>query len=123
MNTSEVLNTAADLIEERGWHQGGDGFGPDGQLCVINALYTAGRKDWHEAWERTKEHVGIQYALDEWNDAEGRTAVEVVAVLRAAALVEAAKENPVITPQVVANVRSLWGDAAADALIAPAVAR
>ena len=35
--------------------------------------------------------------LSDWNDAEGRTAVEVVAVLRATALVESARESAAVS--------------------------
>ena len=66
--TSEVLNRAADLIEERGWTQGTQGWKVDGAFL-----------DTDEPWK--------------WNDTRGRTASEVIEVLRATAVIEAARET------------------------------
>ncbi len=98
MNTSEVLDRAADLIEERGWHQGGAGWGGDGSLCVINACSQVDRRmgAWLDATDRVMDYLGINGGLAGWNDAPGRTQAEVVGVLRAAAVVEAARETAVV---------------------------
>lgn len=109
MNTADILDKAADLIEERGWHQG-DYVGPTGCLCPYGAMYLAvgitpaGRgntNDW-PGW--TPDRGGpfldaarwlARYlrgrAVSVWNDAEGRTKEEVVSTLRAAA--QAARET------------------------------
>lgn len=117
MNTSDVLNLAADLIEERGWARGG-GWHPehllaDAPLCAEGALKAACMADegdvrhWTDLYygpewfgggaqdgvlERVKDYLGEQYVFS-WNDRPERTASEVVGVLRAAAVVEAARES------------------------------
>jgi hypothetical protein len=108
--TSEVLNRAADLIEERGWSQGtgwclnGDQGGP---LCLEGSIRVAAALDILVA--RPVLNVVRDYLTDtrpldinafagyvipfSWNDAYDRTAAEVVEVLRAAAVIEAAREQ------------------------------
>lgn len=45
MRTSEILNKAADLIEERGWGQGSGTWSGNGGLCLEGAIGAAmGRK-------------------------------------------------------------------------------
>ncbi len=120
MRTSEVLDRAADLIEERGWTQGGGGWFPeslpcDAPLCAEGALKAAcveaaalegghytdfhyGR-DWMKTGEQTGALRAVRNYLDDaspvfaWNDEPGRTGPEVIAVLRAAAVVEADRET------------------------------
>lgn len=123
MRTSETLNLAADLIEERGWNgieQSEDQWGlkPGSPVCLEGALIAATETprdrlmltycEWANicpAGAAVREYLGLGQAkerldiaygkrLYEWNDAPGRTAAEVVEVLRAAALIEAAKEAP-----------------------------
>lgn len=98
MQTSEVLNKAADLIEVEGWWQDRPGGGVG--KCASNAISTVAQREQvsilpaHIAFA---EHVGVGRPLvrniADWNDAPERTATEVIEALRAAALIEAAKEN------------------------------
>lgn len=110
MNTSETLNRAADLIEERGWGQA-TGWHPapgdTGPLCVEGALNaTRGlRHKWTcPAWQAVADYIadrpGVLIHKGSgrpivwvWNDRPERTAAEVIEVLRAAALIEAAREQ------------------------------
>jgi hypothetical protein len=117
--TSEVLNRAADLIERDGWHQGNyapgqteHGVTTDGlPVCAIGALYGAmGRPlSWDAAlgcWVGddafdlevsavVAAHLNLSSPLDipVWNDSDRREVSEVVEVLRAAAVIEAAREQ------------------------------
>jgi hypothetical protein len=108
VNTSDVLNRAADIIQERGWVQGGAGWfveslPADAPLCAQGALRAACHEatDDHREWYRlyfdvTKPivaaHVGEPIVFS-WNDKPGRTAGEVIEALRACALIEAAREE------------------------------
>lgn len=111
MKTSEVLNKAADLIEERGWTQGPLGWDATGPLCALGGIGAAldcrTIGDTYCMWELAEtpevaavaDYLGVAVGPEgggvyNWNDAPGRTAAEVVEVLRAAAIVEAAKETP-----------------------------
>jgi hypothetical protein len=109
MKTSEVLNAAADLIEARGWRQGEPGWRSGGSagLCLEGALIAALSLDHLEVYgcpayaavadylDRTPAPsiAPVKDALWQWNDAPGRTASEVIEVLRAAAVIEAAREE------------------------------
>ena len=117
MNTSDVLNKAADEIERRGWTaKGTDGWvgfaAADGPVCMEGGIMAALGVSWHETvlvelWQcpayqavetylhGAAEREGGVPASPLWrfNDATGRTASEVVATLRAVALIEAAKEQ------------------------------
>jgi hypothetical protein len=113
MNTSQTLNAAADLIQARGWGTQVDAWGGDGPLCIEGALLAASGLDrdamarlWRtDAYRAVTDHLGLpltggaylegcgNHGLFLWNDAEGRTAAEVVEVLRACAMVEAARER------------------------------
>lgn len=126
MNTSEVLNRAADLIEERGWTKGRGWVDDGGPLCLEGGIAAALGVEFTVAW-RCPAYAAVREYLAPrtdkapfiWNDrlaydyineaisrregwrdmaattAEGEAYAkgEVIAVLRAAALVEAAKEN------------------------------
>ena len=144
MHTSEVLDTAADLIEERGWLQGPggwDGYVADNQrLCLEGGIMAAlGITDerpgsLYGSGEVCPAYAAVASYLDKperpglsaeipndswlwhWNDSEGRTAAEVIEVLRAAAVIEAAKEADERHARKVAAVRALHGPAAADRL-------
>jgi hypothetical protein len=114
MKTSEVLDLAADLIEERGWVQG-TGWEGSGALCLEGGIAAAaGTQRWSNGMVNTvalhqcpayiavAEHLNRDAVLWQWNDAEGRTAEEVITVLRAASAVASAKEasverEPVLT--------------------------
>lgn len=102
---NELLNKAADLIEERGWNQG-DYRSPVGALCAIGAIITANDEArgihpetiefnlWSTPVREAVETLAKQldqeplvppYVMN-WNDTPGRTATEVVSMLRKAAL-------------------------------------
>lgn len=108
MNTAEILNKAADVIEERGWHKGdfvsSVGFDGSGCVCVLGAINVAvgevpyavfeigDRDERTDAARVLAEYLGlvlrdgdVTEVGDRWNDAEGRTKDEVVAALREAA--------------------------------------
>ena len=86
----DVLRHAALIIEERGWVQRVLS-NAEGQVCALGAIYTAatgeayGAPDRYcdEAAEALSEHVGAD--IEDWNDAQGRTAEQVIAALREAA--------------------------------------
>jgi hypothetical protein len=117
MNTSEVLNKAADLIQERGWITGGDGWADEDSqapgLCLEGAIMAAaglrfiGEVPQCPAYRAVADYLGDEVCtlrvpacnyvsptrLYIWNDESGRTASEVIEVLRAAAVIEAARET------------------------------
>lgn len=111
MLTSEVLNRAADLIEERGWVQGNGGFDGSAGLCLEGGIFAASGLGWTvaaemaaregtcPAYEAVLNHLSIggdrSYGgrLWLWNDKPARTAAEVIEVLRAAAAIEQARES------------------------------
>lgn len=116
MKTSEVLNLAADQIEQRGWVVGGNGWntGSTEPLCLEGGLMAAMGLNWLEFANDThsefrtcpaytavqeylelanREHInGDGLELWRWNDNEAEDSDHVISVLRAVALVEAAKE-------------------------------
>lgn len=81
LSVSEVLDGAADLIEADGWW---DGNGSPGKRCVVTAIADA-------ADHLTNPHAYgqalrfFQARIDDvvvtWNDAPGRTELEVVEAL------------------------------------------
>jgi hypothetical protein len=89
---SDVLNRAADLLEEFGWCQGHGGSKKEGVFCIRGAIAEA-------HYELKGEHIGVmcdptilnvyekQYGVPSfaWNDSRGRKKSEVVAALREAA--------------------------------------
>jgi hypothetical protein len=109
--TSETLNRAADLIEERGWTQGprGMSIGTDTPLCLEGAIGAAVGITKYEryngedvySYDETQScpaGQAVRAYLDvlrpwSWNDHYNRTATEVIEVLRATAVIEAAREN------------------------------
>lgn len=107
---SEGLNLAADLLEHEGWYGAAGGDGGSAPTCASNAIYRVYRR---LGLATTREHLATQRALAvyiggedieciwRWNDAPGRTKLEVVSSLRAAALVERVREGaPVSTLEV-----------------------
>jgi hypothetical protein len=111
METSEVLNRAADLIQERGWGQGsdtwtvaGDGLCIEGAIAAVAEIPTmvCGRivapsrpaLEACPAYRAVAEHLAERHhdSLWRWNDHRTRTADEVIEVLRAAAAIEHARE-------------------------------
>lgn len=130
METSEVLYRAADLIEQRGWTQGigfgkPDPWGHDGQgpVCLEGAIFAA--EDWAHgyvvgapaydrcpAYQAMWSYLGLGFRetpfglernpLFFFNDSSETTQFAVVSALRAAAVIEAAKENQHIKQEVAA---------------------
>ncbi len=103
LTTSQVLNKAADLIEERGWRRG-PGMQIDSVgLCLEQAVSAAagniiaGSYAYLQAIPCAAGHALIEHLGNNqpyiWNDEPGRTASEVIEVLRATALIEAAREE------------------------------
>lgn len=112
--TSEVINLAADLIEERGWTKGGVGMLADNtsKLCLegaIGAVIDAGTVascaieggplvyDYDHihacpAYAAVQDYLGGGQTLWVWNDMVADVQ-RVIEVLRAAAAVEAARED------------------------------
>ena len=108
MNTADILDKAADLIEQRGWAQG---YFVDhrGGLCARGAIYAACGMEpdpdphvrivewpgWNPADPAWDALCQLDTAVDDfaemWNDAPERTKEEVVSALRAAA--QAARES------------------------------
>jgi hypothetical protein len=109
--TSEILNRAADLIEERGWagrevdaHEAWGEYG--GPMCIEGGIMAAAglRYNW-EAPDCPAYKAVLHYLqgdnrwgmfrdrLYSWNDVSTRTADEVIEVLRAVAVIEAARED------------------------------
>lgn len=110
MNTSDILNKAADLLQSGGWTGGTDGMRVNGPHCLEGAIQAAtgaepgfyGPNEYPylfthpcPAGDAVKAHLNLLPDRDvyEWNDADGRTAEQVIEVLRATALVEAARET------------------------------
>lgn len=112
---SETLHQSADIIERQGWtvHKGmTPGNGPrclmGGIAQAINApvrefkslgittfCYSAVER--HPAYQAVVEQIGEENIEGPWafcwNDAEGRTAEDVIGALRAAAVIEEARES------------------------------
>lgn len=116
MSTSEVLNRAADLIEQRGWVSGAHGWSGTDGLCLEGGVIAAmgvevwpltdksGPDDMSEqafrscpAYQAVREYlvstddIADNHELYRFNDdsAEER----VIGVLRATALIESARER------------------------------
>lgn len=129
-HTSDILNRAADLIEQQGWTAGSDGWpkiGEPGPLCleggIIAAQHFGSLEHFEErdarllacpayravmeylatddrwAWRAVKLRNGTARAYD-WNDVGGRTADDVIEVLRATAAIEQARESEPVVAQV-----------------------
>lgn len=112
---SEVLHEAADIIERQGWVQF-EGMKPGtGPRCLMGGIaqainapvrefvslgistYCYSTTERHAAYKAVVEQIGEEnidgpWAFT-WNDEEGRTAEEVIGVLRAAAVIEEARES------------------------------
>lgn len=91
MNTNsltpqEVLNAAADYLEEHGWRNDGK-IGDDGECCAVNAMKeVAGglNSSYDAAWCLFKNFLKIPKTISEWND-EQPDATTVIKALREAA--------------------------------------
>jgi hypothetical protein len=107
MNTSETLNRAADLIEERGWAKGASAWGERDEtapICLEGGMVAALGADISDpdlytefqecpACRAMSSYLGNPSYLYDFNDAEDRTASEVIEVLRACAVIEASRER------------------------------
>lgn len=79
----EIIVKMINLLEERGWCQGM--FENDrGQLCIAGAYRMLPVYDRYEngdeAWRQIELH--LPHGLASWNDAEGRTKVQVIDMLQ-----------------------------------------
>ena len=100
----ETAKRAAEVLRQRGWCQGMfcanlDGTGP---VCLMGAVSVAGgdgpnygfrgqRRDLHVAIaDRVERSLDLRGSVAGWNDAPGRTADEVIAVLERVAAGEGA---------------------------------
>ena len=115
-SVSDTLNRAADLIQIRGWGQGPSTWGDSAarsRLCVegaIAAVSGVSMLDLEDIGEGVTPHRNeleacpaykamvdyLQFKgtfLFTWNDQRGRTQEQVIEVLRAAAVIEEAKER------------------------------
>ena len=120
LSVSETLNKAADLIEERGWVKDGDGWAwdkPASPLCLEGAIFAAHSPEvtefWHSqhinecpAGNAVRGYLNMNGELWQWNDRGLRTATEVIEVLRATAVIEAAREDDTIAAEFVALMAS-----------------
>ena len=105
MKLSEVLYRAADRIEWFG-HLKGAAIGPEGDYrtaptCAVGAISVTTLPDvelGRRAADALSAHLGR--GIVDWNDEDERTADEVVEALRAAAVIEAAKETAVVPAEV-----------------------
>lgn len=83
MTICELRLKAAEIIEERGWWQGGFD-GPNGECCMLEALYAAENYVAFGSVTRAAQDMGFG-GIDpivSWNDAPGRTKAEVLDRLR-----------------------------------------
>lgn len=145
MKTSEVLNRAADLIEKRGWAKGRwpSTLDDDSEVCLEGGILAAidetlNSVDLSAFWSCPAYRAVMDYLgrdgslvmrrgwgicpkpaepLWAWNDQFGRTAEEVVATLRAAAVIEAAKETPPYSTTLAAHAEAR-ADSSPDAALA-----
>ncbi len=85
---ADVLNAAADLIEEYGWCQF-NYFGANGGYCAHGAIIQSWPTDDNTIPSRIYEALlpllPSTQSLASWNDRPGRTQAEVVGLLREAA--------------------------------------
>jgi len=109
LTTPDVLDGAADTIRHDGWHQGFFHASGTSRVCAVGGMnVTCGRYayDWeHDDTRRAMaslvKHLGLRVGSDEdrdgdalvlaigrWNDADNRTAEDVIAALEGAARAE-----------------------------------
>lgn len=105
--TSAALDRAADLLQREGWHGRHVSESP---YCAGNAIFTVcGERDYLDAQRALWTYLGGESlgAIWAWNDAPDRTQAEVIETLRAAAVIEAAREratHPALDPAAVGAV-------------------
>lgn len=107
MQISQVLNTAADLIESRGWADyeadTDEAWGLDSEtapLCLEGGILAVAGVGLHNieacpAYRAVHDYLALppHERVYRWNDNRKRTASEVIEVLRAAAVIEEARES------------------------------
>lgn len=94
MNAPDVLNLAADRIDDQGWWHKPDPRSGGG-TCVVLAISAVATSELEgqEAADALAAYLGLPWThspispLVKWNDTVGRTKLEVTVALRAAALV------------------------------------
>lgn len=110
MNISEVLYGAADHIDGFGHRKfglHGDGDPETAPACALGAIIVAaglagndrapGKPEVWRAAALLRVHCGLTDSIADWNNAPDRTAEQVIETLRAAAIIEAAKETATFT--------------------------
>lgn len=121
MTVSQVLNNAADYIQTFGWSQGTGWYPECGEpACLEGSIDVAASAQGRTvasfqlataATDAVSNYLTDRYpdAVNQsagvvfpfaWNDRFGRTATEVVEVLRAVALIEAAHEDAELLSEV-----------------------
>jgi hypothetical protein len=95
----DVLNAAADLLEEKGWTQK-VAEDSQGRHCLVGALDYAARdlpgavKTFDDALEAVQQRLPGGWVVN-WNDTPGRTAEQVIALLRRVAAEETETSTPI----------------------------
>jgi hypothetical protein len=80
---AEKLRAAADLLATNGWIQGA----PEdarGRHCVVGAIDAVSDtlEEQGDVYNAVGRYLGVEYRVAWWNDRSGRTAEQVIAVLR-----------------------------------------
>jgi hypothetical protein len=99
VETSEVLDLAADHLRRNGLFKGGahgEGDLRTAPACTVGAItlmaiWGNDRAAGNVAIDQVRDYIGGDVVA--WSDAPGRTAEEVVEALRACAVIEAAREE------------------------------
>lgn len=84
MTAEEILATAADLLETRGWCQHVLRE-QDGRMCLLGALGQAAfleSESYLAAGHAIVQELGPGTSPSAWNDAPGRMADEVITMIR-----------------------------------------
>lgn len=93
VTATDLLDDAADLLEQRGWYQDG-AQGPNGELCALSAISVATNRACvdentlvHAMRAATQARAALRANIEPphisvWNDHPDRTAAEVIQTLR-----------------------------------------
>lgn len=117
MRTSEILDLAADKIQQQGWTKGSAGWpgipehkGEGSKLCLEGGIMAAMGVVWdpgsgREVFTHCPAYAAVQEYLEwgplyAWNDSYATGEAQVIEVLRAAAAVERAKEESLVNQKV-----------------------
>lgn len=96
MKDYEVLEAAAEYIEQYGWHQGG-ASGPDGSVCALGAIDKCGQASGNNFIEDASLLYEIIFpeftGIGNWNDQPERTEQEVLDALQKAAKLGRIRED------------------------------